>query len=61
MCVHTTDHKYVQNLNILYKKLVLFQMENYSIKMDIVRYYLLPNSTVLRLCNEKDEYVTVQK
>ena len=29
--------------------------------MDIIRYYLLPNSTALKLCNQKYEYVAVQK
>ena len=30
-----------------------FLVEYYKIKMDITGYYLLPNSTVLKLGNEK--------
>ena len=29
-------------------KIVLFLVEHYTIKMDIIKYYLLPNSTVLK-------------
>ena len=40
----------------------LFLVEHYIIKMDIIRYYLLPNSTALKLCNrKKNEYIPVQK
>ena len=40
--------------------ILLFLAEYYTIKTDIVRYYLLPNSTELKLCNQNYEYVTVQ-
>ena len=36
-----------------------FLFENYSIKMGIIRYYLLKNST-LKFCHQKYEYVTVR-
>ena len=29
--------------------------------MDIIRYYLIPNSTALKLSNQKQEYIVVQK
>ena len=32
-------------------------MEHDIIKTDIIRYYLLPNSTVLKLCYQKYEAV----
>ena len=36
-------------------------MEHYIIKTNIIRYHLLPDSTALKVCNEKYEYVAVQK
>ena len=36
-------------------------MENYTLKTDIIRYYILPNSTALKHCNQQYEYVEVQK
>ena len=33
----------------------------YLRKTDIIRFYLLPKSTVLKLCRQKFEYVAVQK
>ena len=38
-----------------------FITKHYVIKMDIIRYYLLPKSTVLKFCNQKYEYVGIQK
>ena len=34
-------------------KILLFQAERYTVNTDIIRYYLLPNSTVLKLCKEE--------
>ena len=55
-------------LTIFSKKLVFFQtrillflVEHYSTKTYIISYYLLPNSTTLKLCHQEYEYVTVQK
>ena len=31
-------------------------MENSSLKMDIIWYYLSQNSTALKVCNQKYEY-----
>ena len=36
-------------------------MEYYIIKMDIIKYYLLPNSTALQLYNQKYRYAEAQK
>ena len=36
-------------------------MELFLFKTNIIRYYLLPNSTALKLCKEKCEYVTAHK
>ena len=33
-------------------KILLFLMNHYTIKTDIIRYYLLSNSTVLKLCSD---------
>ena len=36
-------------------------MEKYTIKTDIIKYYLLPNSATLKLCSQKYKYVTVKR
>ena len=38
-----------------------FLVEHHTIKMDIIRYYPLPNSTALKLYNQKYDYVAFQK
>ncbi len=40
---------------------MLFLLKHYTIKMDSVRYYLLPNFTILKFYNKKYKYVTVHK
>ena len=35
--------------------------DNYKIKMGIIRYYLLLNSTILKFYNRKHEYEAVKK
>ena len=40
-------------------KILLFT-KHYLIKTDIIRYYLLPNSSLFKLYNKKYEYLTVQ-
>ena len=37
----------------------LFQVEYFTIKTGITEYYLLPNSTSLKISNKKYEYVAV--
>ena len=29
------------------------KMENYTIKTNIIRFYLLPNSSAMKICNQK--------
>ena len=41
--------------------ILLFPVEHYTIKMDIIRFCLLPESTVLKICYKKYEYVSVKK
>ena len=36
-------------------RILLFQVEHYTINMDIIRYYLLPNFMVLKLCDQNYE------
>ena len=36
-------------------------MEHYITKTDIIRCHLLPNSIVMKFCNQKCEYKAVQK
>ena len=36
-------------------------MEHYTIKTDIISYYLLSNSSATKLCKQKYEFVLVQK
>ena len=38
-----------------------FLMEFHAIKMDIIRCYLLPNTTALEFYRQKYQYATVQK
>ena len=38
-----------------------FLVEHYTIKINIIRYYQLPNSTALKLFNEKYDYIAVKK
>ena len=33
----------------------IFLVQHYTIQMDIIRHYLLPNFTALKLCNKKYE------
>ena len=47
------QHFVIRGLEIWITK-ILFLVEHYTIKMDIIRYYLFPNSTALKLCNQKD-------
>ena len=35
--------------------ILLFLVESYKIKMDIIKYYLSPNPTALTLCNQKQK------
>ena len=41
-------------------KILSLVVKHYSMKADIIKYYLLPSSTALKL-KEKCDYVTVQK
>ena len=36
-------------------------MEHYIIKMEIIRYYLLPKSTELKEGNQKSNYISASK
>ena len=40
---------------------VLFLAEYYMIETDIIRYYLILNSTTLKHCDQNYKYVAVQK
>ena len=44
-----------------YTKVLLFLVEHYTIKIDIIKYYLLPMSTTLKLCSQKYEHLVVKK
>ena len=35
-------------------------MEHDAIKIDTIKYYLSPNATALKLCDQKYNYVTVK-
>ena len=37
--------------------MLLFLVKHYTVRMDISRYYLLPNSTKLKLKNQKYEHL----
>ena len=39
---------------------LLFLVEHYTMKMDFIMYYLLPNSTALNTFNQKYEHVVFQ-
>ena len=41
--------------------ILLFSVEYYIIKLDIIEYYLWPNSTAVKLCKQKSECVDVKK
>ena len=38
-------------------RILIFLVEQYTTKTDIIRYYLLPNSIILNICNQINEYV----
>ena len=42
-------------------KILLFHMENYTIRMDVIGCYLLLNSIELKLFNQKYEYIALKK
>ena len=37
--------------------MLIFLIENYTIKTNIIKYYLLPNSTALKLYDQNYDYV----
>ena len=38
-----------------------FLVEHYTIKMVVIRYYLLSNSILLKFCKRKYEYIPIKK
>ena len=51
----------LSHMNSVFTGILLFQMEHYSIKTDIITYYSLPNSTTLGLCRQEYEYAADQE
>ena len=45
MCKYISTNFY----EVFFHIWILFQVEHYTIKKDIMKYYLLPNSTVFKL------------
>ena len=65
MYIYKVHSYHFLNKNLIFlnknTRILSFSMEYFITKIDIIRYYLLPNSTALKFINQEYEYLTVPK